>query len=54
MNKLTLSLIALSAIIFSSSAFAQDTMKHSAKASKTITHKVTTHHKVVKKVKPTM
>ncbi|MGI4803439.1 MAG: hypothetical protein ACRYFL_01610 [Janthinobacterium lividum] len=54
MIKSTLSLIALTAIVFSSSVFAQDTMKHSMKTSKVVTHKTTMHHKVVKKTKPAL
>lgn len=54
MKKSILSAFALSAVILSSTVFAQDTMKHSMKASKTTTHKVTKHHKMVKKTKPAM
>ena len=54
MIRSTLSVIALAAVILSSTAFAQDTTKHSMKASKVVTHKTTTHHKVVKKTQPAM
>ena len=47
-------MIALVAILFSSSVFAQDTMKHSMKTKKVVTHKTTKHHRVVKKTKPAM
>jgi hypothetical protein len=55
MKKLTFCLLALSAVMFSSATFAQDTLKKSTKAVKKTTHKVTTHHhKVVKKTTPAM
>ncbi|MGI4020094.1 MAG: hypothetical protein ACRYFA_01180 [Janthinobacterium lividum] len=54
MKKLTLCLLALSAMISSSATFAQDTVKKSTKATKVTTHKVTKHHRVVKKTKPAM
>ncbi len=54
MIKSTLAIIALTAFLFSSSAFAQDTTKHIVKARKVVTHKTTKHHKVVKKHKPSM
>ncbi len=53
MKKSTLCLFALSATMLST-AFAQDTVKHVAKTSKTTTHKVVKHHKVVKKTTPVM
>ncbi|MVN22130.1 hypothetical protein [Mucilaginibacter arboris] len=53
MKKTALCLFALAATLLSTS-FAQDTVKHSAKATKTTTHKVVKHHKVVKKTTPSM
>jgi len=52
MKKITICLLGLSAVMFSSVAFSQDSVKSStAKATKT-THKVVKHHKVVKKTAP--
>jgi hypothetical protein len=52
MKKLNFCLIALSAVMLSTAAFAQDTVKKSRKATKVTTHKVTKHHKAVKKTTP--
>lgn len=54
MKKNLLCLFALSTMLFNNVAFSQDTVKHSNKATKTTTHKITKHHKVVKKTKPVM
>ncbi len=54
MKNTILCLFASATIVCSYATFAQDTVKHSAKASKTTTKKVTKHHKVVKKATPAM
>ncbi len=54
MKKLNFCIFALSAMLLSSSAFAQDTIKHSSKDSKKITRKVTKYHKSVKKTVPSV
>jgi hypothetical protein len=54
MKKTTSYLLAFTVLMLSQASFAQDTVKHAAKAKKTVTHKVTTHHKVVKKTTPAM
>ncbi len=54
MKKLTSYLLASAVLMLSHASFAQDTVKHAAKVQKKVTHKVTTHHKVVKKTAPTM
>ncbi len=52
MKKSILGFVVLSAMLFSSAAFSQDTVRHNSKMT---THKVTSHHhKVVKKAKPVM
>ena len=52
MKKLTSCFLAFTVLMISQVSFAQDTVKHSAKTSKMVTHKVTKHHKMVKKVTP--
>ncbi|MEX8547812.1 MAG: hypothetical protein V5804_09430 [Mucilaginibacter sp.] len=52
MKKLTSCLLALTVLMLSQVSFAQDSVKQSAKASKMVTHKVTKHHKMVKKMAP--
>lgn len=52
MKKLTSCFLAFTVLMLSQISFAQDSVKHIAKASKMVTHKVTKHHKMVKKVAP--
>ncbi|WP_299287086.1 hypothetical protein [uncultured Mucilaginibacter sp.] len=52
MKKLTSYLLAFTVLMLSQVSFAQDSVKQSAKASKMVTHKVTKHHKMVKKTTP--
>lgn len=52
MKKLTSCFLAFTVLILSQVSLAQDSVKHNAKTSKMVTHKVTKHHKMVKKTVP--